>query len=252
MAGQQLSHTSAVLNFTNVGFCRPFTSQDPFIFEEYALPPFLCKDSQFYCLPLYIQNDFKMSLNVILRYGPRGFASSGLTALHSLPVWDSNSSSKTCLVSGHSPFVYRAPASCQIRSYINGTYIVPWPEYPVHLVEQLLYNVHQFTDLPWWGTIVGVALAMKLVTTPLGWIVSKTSAQAELLRPEIRIRLQAMHGRLIQECKAEKVSHMVYKKRLQKKVCCNGVLEKRFVENVALFTGSLWLLFSWHGTLYCF
>jgi len=95
-----------------------------------------------------------------------------------------------------------------------------WPDSLLHLAQSTFYNVQHYTGLPWWGTIVVTAVAVKLAVLPVDWWHANNEARLKLLVPELKVRQKAMLPIILQQCKAENVSHQVYKKRVKRMVIC--------------------------------
>ena len=112
----------------------------------------------------------------------------------------------------------RSPACFHCRSQSTVSIASLWPDCLINVAQSVFCNVHYYTGLPWWGTIMVTAVATKLVVLPVDWWHANNEARVKLVMPELKVRQNAMLPVVLQQCKAENVSNQVYKKRLQRMV----------------------------------
>ncbi|KAK6187673.1 hypothetical protein SNE40_005649 [Patella caerulea] len=94
---------------------------------------------------------------------------------------------------------------------------------PIGFAEKTLNTFHDFTGLPWWGSIVLTAFTLRtFITFPLSIYTAKIQTRLEKLQPEIqkisnRVRFDAQHARS-QYNWSENKTRMMYKSTMRNKV----------------------------------
>lgn len=83
-----------------------------------------------------------------------------------------------------------------------------------------LLAVQHGTGLPWWATIVGTTLGLRLsLTLPLAVYQQRKLARLELLIPQIKQQAEQLRDQLVVQAKRQGLSRAQAEGAVQRKVC---------------------------------